>query len=143
MSRAVGLLLALAGLVAIAGCASDPAVTLPADVLRLGNYRLATADEASEVIDGQQAIAAAAAFGHSRPGANAYLVVPLDPASTGPFAKIPGHTTAWIVRWTGINEIGPLPVGPDGKLPSVVPFQFIYVTVDAVSGQVIDATYME
>jgi hypothetical protein len=135
---------ALLGCALAVGCAADEPATLPADVLRLGNYRLATAEEAnSGVISGQLAIASAAAFGYQQPGANAYLVVPVDPQASSLFPQLVRRNPMWIVRWTGIDDMGPLPAGSGGVLPSRVPFQFLYVTVDAISGEVVHATYME
>jgi hypothetical protein len=143
--RALIVLISVIACAVSTACASDQPDTLPADLMRLGNYRLATTEEAQggDAISGEQAIASAAAFGYAQPGANAYLVVPMDPVATTRYAAVPGHTMVWIVRWTGVNEMGGVPAGPAGAGPSPASFQFRYVTVDAISGEVVDAAYME
>jgi hypothetical protein len=138
----VGLLIAAT----VTGCSmAGPLVgssaDLPADVQRLGAVRLATADESAGTISATSAIEAAVReAGYDYPDPQAFLVVLIDsPTNPGGDALVPYGVPVWLVRWDNVHMEH---AGPSiGISPTV--YHYLYVMVDARSGEAIDERYME
>jgi hypothetical protein len=129
---------AVAGVIAVACSVGG----LPEDTKRLGDLRLAAASETEATITAERAIAAAFVAGHAGNGTPyAYLVAPAQPlpAPSGVFI---GREIAWLLRWHGDFREA-IPPSDDAAPPSFRHYSYLYVFVDAHSGSVLDAMYME
>jgi hypothetical protein len=125
----------------IAGPLVGSSADLPADVQRLGEVRLATADESAGTISAASAIEAAVReAGYDYPDPQAFLVVLID-SRTNPGGDdlVPYGVPVWLVRWDNLHVEWPAP--SIGIQPPVT--HYLYVLVDARSGAAIDETYME
>jgi hypothetical protein len=114
---------------------------LPADVQRLGEIRLASADESVDTISAARAIKAAVELaGYDYPDPQAFLVVLTDsPTNPGGDALVPYGAPVWLVRWDNVDMEWP---APSIGIPPTV-YDYLYVLVDARSGAAIDERYME
>jgi len=130
-SYRAGLLLAAISIVMI-GCDS----TLPRDVTELGVVRPAAASESDGTITQAAALRAASDAGYDFANRSAYLVV-MTPTGLAAGAPPINDRLVWLVRATDIEVRGPPPTGG----PEPAPFHFSYVLVDALTGEVLMATY--
>ncbi len=117
---------------ALIGCDS----TLPQDILQLGSVRTASADESEAAISEAAAMRAASDAGYDFANRTAYLVV-MTPTGLASGAPPISERLVWLVRASDIEVQGPVPTG--GGEPA--PFHYSYVLVDAVTGEVLMATY--
>ncbi len=111
---------------------------LPPDVARLGDLRIVAAEEAGATISAAQAIEAAAAAGHHGDRSPSAYLVALAHPQAGPSGIFIGRDVAWLLRWEGNFEFS-----RPGADASPRPSHFLYVFVDAHSGSVLDARYLE
>lgn len=145
-NRRATLIIGLLVVASVAGCniaapLVGPSAALPADVEHLGEVRLATADESAGTISAASAIEAAVSEGgYDYPDPQAFLVVLTDsPSNPGGDALVPYGVPVWLVRWDNVDMEWPAP--SIGMSPTV--YRYLYVMVDAHSGAVLDARYME
>ncbi len=127
----VTLVLALVA-IAVVGCDS----ALPQDILQLGSVRQPVSQESEGAISAAAAMRAASDAGYDFANRTAYLVV-MTPTGLGPGAPPISERLVWLVRAAGIEVQGPIPTG--GGQPA--PFHYSYVLVDAMTGEVLMATY--
>ena len=114
----------------VVGCVASAPGELPADMLRLGDIRLATAEEASGAISRDEALAAASVdYGTRR--AQAFLMVPMEPEASQRFDDPINRTMTCVVRYDDLNFDGPAPLNASGERPSRPPLDYLYVVVDA------------
>jgi hypothetical protein len=144
-SRLAPLILGMLMAATVAGCnIAGPlfggGVDLPSDVQRLGEVRLATADESAGTISAASAIEAAVKeAGYDYPDPQAFLIVLIDsPTSPGGDALVPYGVPVWLVRWDNVHMEFPAP-----SIGSPTVYHYLHVLVDARSGTAIDETYME
>lgn len=115
---------------------------LPADVNRLGDVRLARADEAAGAVTASIAVQAAAAEGYDWPGPEPFLVLVTHPATSGSDEPIVDRLL-WLIRWADISIAFPVPMPQSGTPAPPKPYRYAYVLVDAHSSKVLVATYMD
>ncbi len=121
--------------------AESPASSVPLDVLRLGSVSLATPVQAAGAISQEEAISRAANDGYAWPNPDSYLVV-MTRASTTADDQPMSNRLVWLLRWDDLNVEFPAPHPASGS-PSTHPYRYGYVYVDALTGDVLGATYMD
>lgn len=112
---------------------------LPPDVHALGEVRLANHDDRSSAISSDAAVEAANARGYDWPNPETYLVVITRGVTSSSIAPI-ANRLCWILRWDelSISFGGPYTSGDD---VTPEPYDHAYVIVDALTGEVLGATY--
>lgn len=114
---------------------------LPLDVHRLGDIRPATSQEAEGTISEDVAIDDAKADGYRWPNPTAYLVVITRNSTTASDEPLVDRLV-WLLRWDDLNISFPAPAPAEGTA-NPRPYRYGYVYVDARSGEVLGATYMD
>lgn len=121
---------------------SSVLASLPADVQRLGNVRLASPVEAVGAISADAAVAAAIDEGYNWADPEPYLVVMTDDMTVDADEPIVDQVI-WLVRWDDLSVEFPGPIRQDGSPAPGSTYRYAYVLVDGQTAAVLNATYME
>jgi hypothetical protein len=85
-------------------------------------------------------MSAALAAGYNLPDPEPFLVVLTDTNTATTDRPVLGRLV-WLIRYANLSIVGPVPVAENGAAPTIEPFHFAYLVIDAHTGELLIATY--